>query len=97
MAVSSPAYGALASTCCLPGNAEWQPPCVQWDTADPCHFLEIVEYADEVTWAADQGRVDNDPEMGAWLTRWRALLDGPLAVRTFTEAESWLPPWPRSA
>ncbi len=58
---------------------------LQWDAAGPCHFLEIIEYADEQTWAADQARVENDPEMGGWLKQWRALLDGPPTVRTFAE------------
>lgn len=44
-----------------------------------------MEYADELTWAADQTRVKNDPEMGNWLKLWRALLDGPPTVRTFAE------------
>lgn len=60
---------------------------LQWDAADPHHFMEIMEYADHQTWAKDQERVEHDPEMGGWLRQWHELLDGPPVVRTFVEVE----------
>ena len=58
---------------------------LHWDRADPCRFLEIMEYADEAAYAADQERVEADPEMRAWLARWHALLDGPIAVTVYDD------------
>ncbi len=48
---------------------------------DPNLWLELVAYAGEAEYAADQERVERDPEMVAALARWRALLDGPVEVR----------------
>lgn len=59
---------------------------LQWDRAEPTRFVEIMEYADEATYLADQERVAGDPEMGAWLRRWHALLDGPIEVSVWDDA-----------
>lgn len=58
---------------------------LQWDRADPGRFLEIMEYADEDAYEADNARVEQDPEMRAWLARWRALLDGPVVVTVYDD------------
>ena len=57
-----------------------------WERAEPDSFVEIVEYADEAAYAADQHRVDEDPAMAAHLTRWRSLLAGPPTVTVYDEA-----------
>ena len=57
-----------------------------WDRAEPDSFVEIIEYADEAAYAADQHRVDEDPAMAAHLTRWRSLLAGPPTVTTYDDA-----------
>ena len=58
---------------------------LQWDLADPCSFVEIMEYADRAAYDADQRRVEEDPVMGAWLARWHELLDGPVDVSAAEE------------
>lgn len=54
-----------------------------WDFTDEDRFVEVVEYADQTTYDRDQQRVAQDPQMRAYLARWRALLDGPAEVRTY--------------
>ncbi len=50
---------------------------------DPRRYIEIVEYEDAAAFEQDDARVRSDPEMAAWLQRWRALLaEGP-------EVEVW--------
>jgi hypothetical protein len=56
---------------------------VLWNLADPDRFVEIVEYADQATHDRDQWRVEHDPAMGAYLARWRALLDAAPRVATY--------------
>jgi quinol monooxygenase YgiN len=56
---------------------------VLWDAADPDRFVEIVEYADQQTHDRDRERVDNDPQMSAYLRRWRSLLAEPPDVETY--------------
>lgn len=58
---------------------------LQWDRVEPTRFVEIMEYADEATYLADQERVARDPEMAAWLSRWHALLDGPIEVSVWDD------------
>jgi len=60
---------------------------LQWDVEDPCRFREIMEYADQAAYDADQERVAHDPEMVGWLRRWHELLDGDVSVRTYLEHE----------
>ena len=50
---------------------------VLWDLANPDRFVEIIEYADQDSHDRDQLRVEPDPEMIAYLHRWRDLLAGP--------------------
>jgi len=54
-----------------------------WDVADQDRFIEVVEYADAAVHDRDQQRVERDPQMGEYLRRWRALLDGPPEVVTY--------------
>jgi quinol monooxygenase YgiN len=58
------------------------------DARDPARFVEVVEYADEHAFAADQRRVAEDPQLREHLRRWRALLDGPPGVEVYREAEA---------
>ncbi|SDK77983.1 hypothetical protein E3T54_10350 [Cryobacterium sp. Sr8] len=53
---------------------------VLWDLANPDRFVEIIEYADQDSHDRDQLRVEPDPEMIAYLHRWRELLAGPPQV-----------------
>jgi quinol monooxygenase YgiN len=50
---------------------------------DPDRFIEVVEYADEASYAADQARVAEDATMIAFLERWRALLAEPPGVAVY--------------
>ncbi len=53
------------------------------DDTEPEHFIELVEYVDERAYRLDEERVDSDPTMGAFLSRWRGLLEEPPIVETF--------------
>lgn len=53
------------------------------DERDPNRFIEVVTYADRGAYLRDQERVANDPEMKAFLERWRALLAEPPVVETY--------------
>ena len=48
---------------------------------EPGLFLELVSYASLGAYEADQLRVDHDPEMVATLTRFKAVVAGPIEVR----------------
>ena len=48
---------------------------VLWDMSDGDRFNEVIEYADQATHDRDQVRVEQDPVMGEYLHRWRALLE----------------------
>jgi N-acetylglutamate synthase-like GNAT family acetyltransferase len=53
-----------------------------YESADePGLFLELVAYADEAAYAADQERVEHDAEMIAVLGRFRAVVGGATEVR----------------
>ena len=53
-----------------------------YESADePGLYLELVAYADEAAYDADQARVEHDPEMIAVLARFRDVLGGPAEVR----------------
>lgn len=56
---------------------------VLWDLADPDRFVEVIEYADQDAHDRDQLRVQSDPEMLAYLHRWRGLLAGPPQIETY--------------
>lgn len=56
--------------------------------AEPNVFLELVAYATEADWAADQERVEHDPETRAKLAEWRAFLTGPVEFRQY----GWIEP-----
>ncbi len=55
---------------------------------EPNTFLELVAYATEADWAADQERVEHDPETRAKLAEWRAFLAGPVEFRQY----GWIEP-----
>lgn len=48
---------------------------------EPGFFLELVAYAGEAEYEADQVRVEHDPEMKNVLEKWHQFIDGPLEVR----------------
>ena len=56
---------------------------LMWDVADEDRFIEAIEYADLATYDRDQRRVEQDPQMQHYLSRWRALLDGAPEVATY--------------
>jgi quinol monooxygenase YgiN len=63
--------------------------------SEPGRFIEVVEYASEADFRRDQERVEHDPEMKVFLSRWRALLDGPPEVEVYREgAVGPSRPWP---
>jgi quinol monooxygenase YgiN len=53
------------------------------DRSDSQRFIELVEYADDATYEADQVRVERDSLMKEYLARWRALLDGPPVLEAY--------------
>ncbi len=55
------------------------------DRADDHRFIELVEYADEATFARDQERVASDATMKGYLARWRALLAEPPTVEVYVQ------------
>lgn len=59
---------------------------VLFDRKDPDRFIEIIEYETVEIHDRDQERVAHDPEMLAFLDRWRALLDGPPTVEVYERA-----------
>lgn len=58
---------------------------------DPGLFLELVAYVSEDAYAADQERVEKDPEMRAVLAEWRRLTADPPVVRRMRPVEIALP------
>lgn len=53
---------------------------------DETSLIEIVEYATTEAYERDRVRVEHDDAMKAYLTRWRALLDGLPEVVVYREA-----------
>ena len=56
------------------------------DRDDPERFVEVVESATERAYLDDQKRVEEDPEMKAYLSRWRELLAEPPTVEVYRVA-----------
>jgi amino-acid N-acetyltransferase len=54
---------------------------------EPGLFLELVAYAGERAYIDDQARVEHDAAMGAMLTRFRAVVAGPVEVRRMKPVE----------
>jgi quinol monooxygenase YgiN len=52
---------------------------------DPNALIEVVEYADHGTYLRDQERVASDPQMQAYLERWREFLSGPPEVIVYQD------------
>ncbi len=52
---------------------------------DPNAFIEVFEYASREAYEADERRVREDPQMRAYLNRWRGLMDGPPVVEVYEE------------
>jgi len=57
------------------------------DAGDDHRFIELILYCDEATYAKDQLRVRDDPEMKSYLQRWRALLAEAPVVETYRLTE----------
>lgn len=55
------------------------------DRSDDHAFIEVFEYQSQQAYDLDQQRVRDDPQMKAYLTEWRGLLDGPPVVETYWE------------
>jgi quinol monooxygenase YgiN len=53
------------------------------DVNDDHRFIELVCYADEAAFQRDQERVGHNPEMKAYLARWRSLLAEPPVVEVY--------------
>lgn len=53
------------------------------DTGDDHRFIELIVYNDHATYLRDQHRVEHDPQMKAYLARWRALLAEPPVVEVY--------------
>lgn len=53
------------------------------DTNDPERYIERIAYRTEAVYQHDQQRIESDPEMKAYLARWRSLLDGPPVVEIY--------------
>lgn len=64
---------------------------------EPGLLLELVAYAGEAEYVADQERVTRDPRMAAALQRWRSLLAAPPDVRRMRPVLLEAPPRPRAA
>ena len=58
------------------------------DIADPDAFIEVIDYETEDSYAADQYRVQHDPDMVERLKEWHTLLAGPVEVQTFRDVTS---------
>lgn len=61
---------------------------------EPGQFLELVAYASEAEYEADQLRVEHDPEMKATLTKWHELIEDGLDVRRMRPVPLIAPPQP---
>lgn len=53
------------------------------DCSDDHRFIELVLYDDEAAYERDQQRVEHDPTMKRYLTRWRELLAEPPVVERY--------------
>jgi hypothetical protein len=51
----------------------------------PGRFVEIIEYATEEAFRADQARVADDKQMQSFLAQWRELLTEPPEVEHFAD------------
>lgn len=56
-----------------------------WHADDEYRFRETFEYRTEEAYRLDDDRVHNDPDMQAWLSRWRELLEGEVSVSVWRE------------
>lgn len=53
------------------------------DRADPERYIEVVEYESAEAFDRDEQRIAHDPEMRAYLDRWRAIIAGPPEVEVY--------------
>ncbi len=58
---------------------------LQWSLTEPGAFVEIMEYRDRVTYAADQVRVEQDPAVRALIDEWHTLLASPPRVEAYED------------
>lgn len=56
---------------------------LEWDRGDPCRFRELIEYASEASYAADDERTRSDDRMRDLLATWRGLLVADPVVSTW--------------
>lgn len=55
------------------------------DLNDPDSFIEVIEYEDHTVYESDQARVQKDPTMKQYLSKWRLLLKEAPHVRAFAD------------
>ena len=53
------------------------------DLEDDHRFIELIIYENREVYERDQRRVQNDPQMQAYLARWRDLLGEPPVVEVY--------------
>lgn len=63
----------------------------------PGRFTEIIEYATEEAFRADQARVADDKRMQSFLTQWRELLTEPPEVEHFADITAEIAQGPANA
>lgn len=56
-----------------------------WHADDPDRFREVFEYRTRQAYLLDDQRVKDDPEMRAYLDRWRSFLDGEISISVWHE------------
>ena len=58
------------------------------DTSAPDRFIEVIDYASEQAYLADEERVKSDATMARYLARWRAILAEPPIVETYRDIDT---------
>ena len=58
------------------------------DTSAPDRFIEVIDYASEQAYSADEERVKSDATMAEYLARWRAILAEPPTVETYRDIDT---------
>lgn len=58
---------------------------VMWE--DDRHFREIFEYHTDAAYRTDDDRVNNDPVMAGYLSRWRSFLESGPSVSVWREMD----------
>lgn len=58
------------------------------DTSASDRFIEVIDYASEHAYLADEERVKSDATMAEYLARWRAILAEPPTVETYRDIDT---------